>query len=269
MVANEAGRQATHQRAGRHDIDGGCRMTRFEDRVVIVTGAASGIGFEMAAQFLAEGAIVHAGDLDPAGSPDGVRRWPVDVADPAQMDALVAGVLDEHGRVDVLCNNAGIGSTTSVVECTPDEWDAVFAVNVRGVFLGTRAVLPHMLDAGRGSIVNTASIAGLVGLRDRAAYCASKGAVVAFTRQVAVQYARTGIRCNSICPGTVDSPWVGRLLAGAGDPDAGRQALVARQPVGRLGTPSEVARAALYLASDDADFVTGSAFVIDGGLTAA
>lgn len=244
-------------------------MGRFDEHVVIVTGAASGIGYEMAAQFLAEGAIVHAADLDPAGSPDGARPWPLDVSDPDQVDAFVAAVLAEHGRIDVLCNNAGIGSTTDAIDCTPDEWDTVFAVNVRGVFLGTRAVLPHMLAAGKGSIVNTASVAGLIGLRDRAAYCASKGAVVAFTRQVAVQYAGTGIRCNCICPGTVDSPWVGRLLADTGDAETRRAALTARQPVGRLGTPSEVAKAALYLASDDADFITGSALVIDGGLTAA
>ena len=244
-------------------------MARFDERVVIVTGAASGIGYEMASQFLAAGAIVHAGDLDSAGSPDGVRPWALDVSDPTQIDAVVAGVMSEHGRIDVLCNNAGIGSTADAIDCTPDEWDAVFAVNVRGVFLGTRAVLPHMLAAGAGSIVNTASVAGLIGLRDRAAYCASKGAVIAFTRQVAVQYAGTGVRCNCICPGTVDSPWVGRLLEGAGDPEARRAALVSRQPVGRLGTPGEVAKAALYLSSDDADFITGSALVIDGGLTAA
>lgn len=244
-------------------------MNRFEQRVVIVTGAASGIGYEMASQFLAEGAIVHAADLDPAGTPEGSRPDALDVSDPGQVADLVAGVIAEHGRIDVLCNNAGIGSTTDAIDCTPEEWDTVFAVNARGVFLGTRAALPHMLAAGRGAIVNTASVAGLIGLRDRAAYCASKGAVVAFTRQVAVQYAGTGVRCNCICPGTVDSPWVGRLLAGAADPDAHRAALVARQPMGRLGTPSEVARAALYLASDDADFITGSALTIDGGLTAA
>ena len=144
----------------------------------------------------------------------------------------------------------------------------MFSVNVRGVFLGTKHALPHMLSAGRGSIVNTASIAGLVGLRDRSAYCASKGAVIAFTRQVALQYAGTGVRCNCVCPGTVDSPWVGRLLDEAEDPAVARAALTARQPVGRLGTPEEIAKAVLYLASDDASFVTGSAMVIDGGLTA-
>jgi NAD(P)-dependent dehydrogenase (short-subunit alcohol dehydrogenase family) len=125
-----------------------------------------------------------------------------------------------------------------------------------------------MLERGAGSIVNTASVAGLVGLRDRAAYCATKGAVIAFTKQVALQYAGTGVRCNCVCPGTVDSPWVAGLLDAAPDPEAARAALVARQPMGRLGTPAEIAAAVLYLASDDAAFVTGTALVIDGGLVA-
>lgn len=243
-------------------------MTRFEGRTVIVTGAASGIGAAMAELFRDEGARVFAADLDPAGIPEGVTPSRCDVTSEEDVSALVRAATEATGRVDVMCNNAGIGSVTDAIACTADEWDRVFGVNARGVFLGTKHVLPVMLRQARGSIVNTASVAGLVGLRDRAAYCASKGAVIAFTRQVAVQYAGTGVRCNCICPGTVDSPWVGRLLDGAPDPEAARASLVARQPVGRLGEPQEIARAALYLASDDADFVTGSALVIDGGLTA-
>jgi NAD(P)-dependent dehydrogenase (short-subunit alcohol dehydrogenase family) len=243
-------------------------MGRFDGRTVLVTGAASGIGFEMAAGFLAEGATVYAADLAPDGCPEGTEAVRLDVTDEAAVRGAVEQAVSDTGRLDVLCNNAGIGSTADPLTCTVDEWDRVFAVNARGTFLGTRYALPPMLSQGSGAIVNTASVAGMVGLRDRTAYCASKGAVIALTRQVAIQYAGSGVRCNCICPGTVDSPWVARLLDQAPDPARARQALVDRQPMGRLGQPREVALAALYLASDDAAFVTGTEFVIDGGLVA-
>lgn len=242
-------------------------MSRFAGRTVVVTGAGSGIGFEMARLFLAEGAAVFAGDVS-GPVPAGAVAVEVDVREADQVARLVDGAAAATGRLDVVCNNAGIGSTTDAADCTVEEWDQVFAVNVRGVFLGVKYAIPHLLRQRAGAIVNTASVAGLVGLRDRAAYCASKGAVVALTRQVAVQYAGTGLRCNSICPGTVDSPWVARLLAGAADPAALRAELIARQPMGRLAQPVEVAQAALYLASDEAAFVTGTELVIDGGLVA-
>jgi NAD(P)-dependent dehydrogenase (short-subunit alcohol dehydrogenase family) len=243
-------------------------MGRFDGRTVLVTGAASGIGFEMAAGFLAEGATVYAADLAPDGCPEGTEAVRLDVTDEEAVSGAVEQAVSDTGRLDVLCNNAGIGSTADPLTCTVDEWDRVFAVNARGTFLGTRYALPPMLSQGSGAIVNTASVAGMVGLRDRTAYCASKGAVIALTRQVAIQYAGSGVRCNCICPGTVDSPWVARLLDQAPDPARARQALVDRQPMGRLGQPREVALAALYLASDDAAFVTGTEFVIDGGLVA-
>ncbi|MDX6226467.1 MAG: 2-keto-3-deoxy-L-fuconate dehydrogenase [Frankiales bacterium] len=243
--------------------------TEFVGRVAAVTGAGSGIGLEIARLLLAGGAQVAALDLDPAGAPAEALQLHLDVSDPAGVQEAFATISRELGAVDTLFANAGIGSTASAVDCTPEEWDRVFAVNVRGVFLCTRAVLPGMLARGSGCIVNTASVAGLIGLPDRAAYCASKGAVVAFTKQVAVQYASQGIRCNCICPGTVDSPWVGRLMDEAPDPAARREQLIARQPLGRLGTPVEVAQAAVYLATDAASFITGSALVIDGGITAA
>jgi NAD(P)-dependent dehydrogenase (short-subunit alcohol dehydrogenase family) len=242
--------------------------SRFEGRTVVVTGAASGIGREATTQFLAEGATVIGGDRD-TGVPDGAIEVRVDVSEPADVEQLVATALEETGQIDVMCNIAGIGSLTDAVDCTPEEWDRVFAVNAKGVFLGTKYALPSMLERRSGVIVNMASVGALVGLRDRAAYCASKGAVVAFTKQVAMQYASQGVRCVSLCPGTVETEWFGRLLDAAPDPAARKLELIARQPLGRLGNPVEIAKAILYVASDDASFMTGSELVIDGGITAA
>ena len=241
---------------------------QFAGRTAVVTGAASGIGHEIARMLVDRGATVAAVDLHTDGVPAGCLPVRADVSDPVAVEGVRDRVTRELGPVDVLMNNAGVGSTSDVVGCAVQEWDRVFAVNVRSVFLLMQAFLPSMLQREYGSIVNIASVLALVGARDRAAYSASKGAVVALTRQAAIQYAGTGVRCNCVCPGTVDSPWVARLLDAADDPDAARAALVARQPLGRLGTPEEVARAAVYLASDDAAFMTGSALVIDGGILA-
>jgi NAD(P)-dependent dehydrogenase (short-subunit alcohol dehydrogenase family) len=244
-------------------------MARFDGRKVLVTGAGSGIGREMTRLFLEEGAQVIGADLDPGNLPSEAHPVRADTSSEDDVKALFETAADLFGGgADILCNNAGIGSTTSVLDATVEEWDRVFAVNVRGTFLCTKYALPHMLAQRFGVIVNTASVAGMIGLPDRASYSASKGAVISLTKQVAVQWAKDGIRCNCVCPGTVDSPWVGRLLAQADDPEARRAQLVARQPMGRLAQPVEVAKAALYLASDDAAFVTGSEFVVDGGILA-
>jgi 2-keto-3-deoxy-L-fuconate dehydrogenase len=251
---------------------------KLEQRVAVITGAGSGIGQAMARLFAREGARILAADVNgsaaeatAAAITEGggtAQAFTVDVSQPEQVAALIARAVESYSRIDILCNNAGIGSTTSVVDCEPEEWDRVMTINVKSVYLGCKYAVPHMIAQGGGVIVNTASVAGMVGLVKRASYSASKGAVIALTRQVAIEYVEQGIRVNCLCPGTVDSPWVGRLLAGADDPVAARQALVARQPLGRLGTPEEVAAAALYLASDDAAFITGTGLVIDGGLTA-
>jgi 2-keto-3-deoxy-L-fuconate dehydrogenase len=190
----------------------------------------------------------------------------------ARARALTLDVREEEavapamGELDVLVNVAGVGSTTSAPDTPLEVWENVFAVNARGTFLCCKHAIPGMVERGGGAIVNIASVAGLVGLPNRAAYCASKGAVIALTRALAIDHVRQGVRVNAVCPGTVDSPWVRRLVEDAGE---SLDALRARQPMGRLGTTEEVARAVLYLASDDAAFVTGSGLVIDGGLTAA
>jgi NAD(P)-dependent dehydrogenase (short-subunit alcohol dehydrogenase family) len=251
---------------------------KLQDRVAVITGAGSGIGRAMAQLFAQEGARLLAGDVNERAAQETAdlvtaaggtcQPFAVGVVQPEQVEALIAAALAAYGRIDILCNNAGIGSTTDVVTCTPEEWDRVMSVNVKSVYLGCKYAIPPMIAQGGGVIINTASVAGMVGLVKRASYSASKGAVIALTRQVAIEYVEQGIRVNCLCPGTVDSPWVGRLLAQADDPAGARQALVARQPMGRLGTPEEVAAAALYLASDDAAFITGTGLVIDGGLTA-
>jgi meso-butanediol dehydrogenase / (S,S)-butanediol dehydrogenase / diacetyl reductase len=232
-------------------------------KLCLVTGAASGIGAAVASRFAAEQAMVVGADLHVDSD---VLRADVSVEE--DVIALFGAVCERHGRApDILVNVAGIGSTTSAPDTPAEVWDRVFAVNARGTFLCCKHAIPAMAASpDGGSIVNVASIAGLVGLRHRAAYCASKGAVVALTRALAVDHVADGVRVNCLCPGTVDSPWVRRLVQEAGED---LDALRARQPMGRLGAPEEVAEAALYLASPASAFVTGSALVIDGGLTAA
>ena len=241
---------------------------RFEGKTVIVTGAGSGIGQAVTQQLLEEGATVYGLDIRVDGVPDGAGRLETNIADETAVRRAVAKVIADTGQVDVLCNLAGIAVEGDPVDTSLDDWERSFAVNVRGVFLATQAVLPHMIERRVGSIVNAGSTAAQIGIPNRTAYCASKGAVEAFTRQVAVEYAGVGVRCNAVSPGPVDSPMVQAIYARSADPEAARVKNAARVPVGRLARPEEIAGAILYLASDEAGFVTGAALSIDGGLVA-
>jgi NAD(P)-dependent dehydrogenase (short-subunit alcohol dehydrogenase family) len=238
----------------------------FAGKRTFVTGAGSGIGAAVARRLAPEAAELILADvaLEPVealAQEIGGRALQLDVRAEEQVEAAMDGL-----ELDVLVNVAGVGSTTTAPDTPLDVWENVFAVNARGTFLCCKYAIPGMTERGRGSIVNMASVAALVGIRNRAAYCASKGAVVALTRALAIDHVADGIRVNAVCPGTVDSPWVRRLVEDAGE---SLDALRARQPMGRLGLPEEIADAVAYLASDAATFVTGTVLVIDGGLTAA
>lgn len=226
------------------------------NRIVVVTGTAGGIGSAIAAEFQALGDDVIGLDVV-----DGF-----DVTDPTQCRDTAAAIEREHGRIDVLCNNAGIGAVGAVTESTVDEWQRVFAVNVFGVAHLSAAVLPAMRRAGRGAIVNTCSVAADVGLVERAVYSASKGAVLGLTRAMAADEAEHGIRVNCVSPGTVDGPWVRRLVDQSDDPRATLSALERRQPLGRLVAAEEVAKAVAFLAADTT-FTTGQDLLLDGGIT--
>lgn len=235
------------------------------DLVAVVSGAGSGIGLATSEALIREGARVAALDLQPPAARDGLLPLVCDVTDQAAVDAAVAAAVQHFGRLDLLINNAGIGAQGTVEENEIDEWRRVFDVNVFAMVRLARACLPHLRRSPRAAIVNTASIVSWTGLPRRACYGASKGAVYALTLAMAADHLADGVRVNCVCPGTIDTPWVGRLLAAAPDPAAARANLVARQPIGRLGTAAEVAAAICYLASPAAGYTTGTALQIDGG----
>jgi NAD(P)-dependent dehydrogenase (short-subunit alcohol dehydrogenase family) len=248
-------------------------MGKLQGRVTLITGAGSGIGEAMARLFAAEGARTVVVDVDRAAAERVAREidglpLTADVSRVADVDAMIQGACERFGRIDVLCNNAGIGIAAVCHETSEEDWDRVIAVDLKGVFLGCKAAIPRMLAQGGGVICNTSSAAGQVGVLNRAAYCAAKAGVLGLTKSIAIDYANKGIRCNALVPATVESPWIDKIIAQQADPEAQRELMKARQPIGRMGTPDEVARAALYLCSDDSAFVTGTGMVIDGGFLA-
>ena len=250
---------------------------RLEGRKAIITGGGAGIGEAIAKAFAKEGASVVLADMDletteggaAALRDDGHTAHAVqcDVRDGKSVADMVGEAAQRLGSIDTIVNNAGWGRAGKLLETSEEDWDRMMDVNVKGVFLVSKHTLPYLLDSGGGCIINMASVAGVVGVPDRTAYCASKGGVISLTRAIALDYVEQGLRCNSISPGTVDTPWVGRMTAQFPDPEATWAEMVARQPMGRLGQPDEVAAGAVYLASDDAAFITGTNIIIDGGMT--
>jgi NAD(P)-dependent dehydrogenase (short-subunit alcohol dehydrogenase family) len=253
-------------------------MFQLTDKIALVTGAGSGIGAAIAEAFAAANARVFATDRNEASARATVRRiesaghsataWVLDVRDEEACTRCAGEVLNRTGRLDVLVNNAGAGHVGTLLQTEGADLDRLYAVNVRGVFNVSKAFLPSMLTRRAGTIINIASVGGVVGIRDRLAYCTSKFAVVGLTKSMALDHALDGVRVNCICPGRVETPWVAARLAEYPDPENARREMTMSQAVGRMGRPEEVAAAAVYLASDESAFVTGSAFMIDGGWSA-
>ena len=244
---------------------------RLKNKVAIVTGAGSGIGRSIALTFAREGAKVVVADLNEKGgleTVDLVKKEKeeaifvkVDVSQAENIDQMVEVCLKEFGQVDILVNNAGIVKMSPLHETTEEDWDKILGVNLKSVFLSSKKVLPIMLAQGKGKIINVASIAGLVGFSNLGAYCASKGGIIALTREMALEYAPQKINVNCIAPGVIKTAMTKEMLAD----ETTRKSLESSTPYPRLGEPEDIAQAAVYLASDESDFVNGEILVVDGG----
>ena len=248
---------------------------RLQGKICIITGGGSGIGRAACLLFAREGGTVVVADKSAsaaeqvaASAGNGAISIEVDVAESASVKTMIETTIGKFGRLDVLVNNAGYGFTGNVVETDEDAWNKLMQVNVNGVFFGCKYAIPEMAKRGGGSIVNTASVVSIVGIRDRAAYCASKGAVAALTRAMALDHVGDNIRVNAVCPGTIDSPYFQEIFAKSPQAAELRRQLESRQAMNRLGQPEEIANGMLFLASDESSFMTGSLLTIDGGMTA-
>jgi meso-butanediol dehydrogenase/(S,S)-butanediol dehydrogenase/diacetyl reductase len=240
-------------------------MARFAGKVAIVTGGARGIGGACVARLASEGARVMIGDLnEPALMSDSVAVIKTDVSSASDISAMISATMRRWGRLDILINNAGVGALGDTVGTAEDDWDRIFAVNTRAIYLACKAAIPEMRKGGGGAIVNVASISGMFADYGMAAYNASKGAVINYTRSLALDCAADGIRVNALCPGLVDTPMSGPPLADKED----REFWFDRIPMGRAARPEEMAAVAIFLASDDASYMTGSIVAADGGATA-
>lgn len=253
-------------------------MFRLDGKTAVITGAGSGIGQAIAEVFARAGAFVYLLDRDRAAvstvatalqqKGGQAEHLVCDVTNESACNSAAEDILSQRGSLDILVNNAGIGHVGTILQTTGEDMDRMYAVNVRGVFNLTKAFLPEMIARRSGSIINMASIGGIVGIRDRLAYSTTKFAVVGLTKSLALDHAAEGIRVNCICPGRVETPFVQARLQEYPDPEKAYREMAATQAVGRMGKPDEIAAAALYLASDEAAFVTGSALIIDGGFSA-
>ena len=253
-------------------------MFTLENKITLVTGAGSGIGAAIAETFARAGAYVFVTDRDERAGRATVNRISetkgraefvsLDVTDEGNCASIREHVHKTQGSLDVLVNNAGIGHVGTMLQTNGADLDRMYAVNVRGVFNVTRVFLPGMIERKSGNILSLASIGGVVGVRDRLAYCATKFAVVGMTKSMALDHASQGIRVNCLCPGRVETPFVSARLKEYPDPEKAYQEMASTQALGRMARPDEIAAAALYLASDESSFITGTAFLIDGGWSA-
>ena len=251
---------------------------RLAGKVAVITGAGSGIGRAAARLFAAEGASVVVADVSVEVGEETVRQIAAhdgqalfvatDLRDARQVQRLVQETIAQYGKIDILYNNAGINLHAKVTETAEDDWDRVMEVNVKSVYLTCRFLIPEMIKNGGGCIINTASAAAIVGLRGLAAYTASKASVLGLTRNIALDYAAHNIRANALCPGVTATDMTLSIIEGQPDPVKARERYERGRPVGRMATPEEMARAALFLASDESSFVTGAPLIVDGGYTA-
>ena len=241
---------------------------RLTGKHAIVTGGSSGIGKEIVKAFANENCIISVFDINPIEiNSDNIKYFHCDITSEESLIKSINNAIKFMGSLEILVNNAGIGVAGDIMSTKIDDWHKTLNVNLTGTYLATKHALNHLIDSKNGSIVNIASVAGVVAVKDRFAYTTSKGGVIALTKSVALDYVTKNIRANAICPGTVNTPWVDRITKNYNNPDEAKELMRQRQPLGRLGEPEEIAMAAVYLASDESKFITGSSLIIDGGLT--